>query len=255
MKPATRIDTPNRSSRRPRGWLVAALSAVMLCGCWPTVAGADDAIATQPLSGDVPAVAAQPMPGDDRETLASDVDCDANGTELSATCVLEGLHELLSATTAAPDLTFERRCEMLTPGVLAAYDLPFMAKRALGQRGEGLTSAQRQQWIDTFARMTVATYARRLSESTGPRKFEILGERAAPKDTVLVLGRVVGADKSPMPINYRMHQVGGSWKIVDVYANGTISQLALRRAEVASLFERMSFDEVVAYIDTTSRNP
>jgi len=255
MQPVKRIAVSNRSSRRRRSWLAAAASAVSLWGCWATMAVAEDGIATQPRPGDVPAVAAQPTPGAASETLASDADCDAETTEPSATCVLEGLHELLSATTAAPDLTFEQRCEILTPGVIAAYDLQFMAKRSLGQRGNGLTGAQRQQWVDAFTRMTVATYARRLSESSGPRKFEILGERAAPRDTVLVLGRVVGSDRSPMPINYRMHRIGGTWKIVDVYANGTISQLALRRAEVASLFERMSFDEVVAYIDTSSRNP
>ncbi len=31
-----------------------------------------------------------------------------------------------------------------------------------------------------------------------------------------------------------MRQTGGSWKILDVYLNGTISQLATRRSDFAS---------------------
>ena len=34
--------------------------------------------------------------------------------------------------------------------------------------------------------------------------------------------------------NYRLHQAGDSWKIVDVYLAGNISQLAQKRADFAS---------------------
>ena len=37
-----------------------------------------------------------------------------------------------------------------------------------------------------------------------------------------------------IPFNYRMHEAGGSWKIIDVYLNGNISQLAQKRADFAA---------------------
>jgi len=36
------------------------------------------------------------------------------------------------------------------------------------------------------------------------------------------------------PFNYRMHMAGDKWKVVDIYLNGTISQLALKRADFSS---------------------
>jgi phospholipid transport system substrate-binding protein len=50
----------------------------------------------------------------------------------------------------------------------------------------------------------------------------------------IVESKLVGSDKSTTPFNYRMHMVGGAWKVVDVYLNGTISQLALKRSEFSS---------------------
>ena len=38
--------------------------------------------------------------------------------------------------------------------------------------------------------------------------------------------------------NYRLHQAGTSWKIVDVYLAGTISQLAQKRSDFAATSSR-----------------
>ncbi len=185
--------------------------------------------------------------------VAAAVACDGVAPQ-SASCVIESLHRLLAKVTAGPELSFEERCDALTPGVVAAFDVDFMALKSLGPHGGKLSDADRRRWVDAFARFTAATYARRLGGSRG-RGFEILEERPARKDTVLVRGQVVGSDKAPVSIDYRMHQVGGAWKIVDVYANGTISQLALRRAEVASLLDKMSFEEAVVYVEDVAKVP
>jgi phospholipid transport system substrate-binding protein len=42
----------------------------------------------------------------------------------------------------------------------------------------------------------------------------------------------------PVQLNYRLRPVDGSWKIIDVYLNGTVSELALRRSEYSSLIQR-----------------
>jgi phospholipid transport system substrate-binding protein len=38
----------------------------------------------------------------------------------------------------------------------------------------------------------------------------------------------------PIAFNYRLHQAGNNWKIVDVYLAGNISQLAEKRADFSS---------------------
>jgi hypothetical protein len=41
----------------------------------------------------------------------------------------------------------------------------------------------------------------------------------------------------------------GAWKIIDVYLNGTVSELALRRSEYASLIKREGWNAVIAALD------
>ena len=47
-------------------------------------------------------------------------------------------------------------------------------------------------------------------------------------------------------LSYRLHDTNAGWRIVDVYLKGTVSELALRRAEYASVIDRSGFDELVA---------
>src|SRR5262249_62220665 len=61
-----------------------------------------------------------------------------------------------------------------------------------------------------------------------------------------------GGTKIPAPagerieMNYRLHATDAGWRIVDVYLKGTVSELALRRADYTSMLERSGFETLVA---------
>ena len=46
-------------------------------------------------------------------------------------------------------------------------------------------------------------------------------------------------------LTYRLHQVGGRWRIMDVFLKGTVSELALRRSDYGSVLERDGFGKLV----------
>ena len=50
-------------------------------------------------------------------------------------------------------------------------------------------------------------------------------------------------------LNYRLRSVDGDWKIIDVYLNGTVSELALRRSEYSSLIKRQGFKALLVALD------
>ena len=58
-------------------------------------------------------------------------------------------------------------------------------------------------------------------------------------DDKIVESKLVASDGTQVAFNYRMHTVDGHWKIVDIYLNGNISQLALRRADFASTVQKV----------------
>jgi phospholipid transport system substrate-binding protein len=83
---------------------------------------------------------------------------------------------------------------------------------------------------------------------TGQR-FEVLKIEPSQRGTAVVYTQVINPKEAPIAINYRMRENGDGWRIIDVYLNGTVSELALRRSEYASLIQREGWNAVIAALD------
>jgi phospholipid transport system substrate-binding protein len=165
------------------------------------------------------------------------------------TSVVESLHDiLLTCMKDAEQLGYHGRYQMLEPVLNRSFDLDFMARKSVGRHWKNLDEANQQRWLQTFERLTTANYAGRFDGYSG-QSFETLGEEPAAHETVVVRTKLVLPDDDDVQLNYRLHQNGESWQIVDVYLNGTVSELALRRSEYASVLKRGDFDTLVAQVD------
>jgi phospholipid transport system substrate-binding protein len=148
----------------------------------------------------------------------------------------------------ADSLGFEGRTEFLAPAVGGAFDLNFMAIKSLGLAGRDLDAVDRQRWVAAFNRFIVANYARRFSSYSGQR-FEALGEVPASRGHVVVRSRLLRSGKEDVRLDYRLHQTPEGWRIIDIYAHGGTSMLAMRRAEFSSFLKRQGFEELVAAVE------
>ena len=155
---------------------------------------------------------------------------------------------LLDCLKNAEALGLEGRRVKIAPAVAAAYDLPFMAEKILGRHWRELPESDHARWTDAFGRLTVATYAERMTGFTG-QSFEVLKVEQSQRGTAVVYTQVVSPKEPPIAINYRMRETGDGWRIIDVYLNGTVSELALRRSEYAAVLQRDGFQKLVASID------
>jgi phospholipid transport system substrate-binding protein len=155
---------------------------------------------------------------------------------------------LVECLKNAEPLGLEGRRAKIAPAVADGYDVPFMAEKILGRHWASLAEADRSRWIDTFGSLTVATYAERMTGYTG-QVFEVLKVEPSQRETAVVYTQVVTPKEAPIAINYRMRQDGDRWRIIDVYLNGTVSELALRRSEYAAVLQRDGFEKLVASID------
>ena len=68
-------------------------------------------------------------------------------------------------------------------------------------------------------------------------------------DTMIVRTRLIDPGDEDVELNYRMHRTAEGWKIIDVYLDGTVSELALRRSEFSGIVKRESFDALIAALD------
>src|SRR5271155_5402654 len=107
------------------------------------------------------------------------------------------------------------RYAALAPVVSGVFDVPFMARLAVGPSWSILTPTQQQQLIDAFGHYVSATYAYRFDSFSGQR-LEVTGDQPYGGE-VIVNTRIVEADNDPVTINYLMRQNGNSWQISDVY--------------------------------------
>jgi phospholipid transport system substrate-binding protein len=148
----------------------------------------------------------------------------------------------------ARELGYTRRHERLEPVIHATYDLPFMAAKTLGRHWSAVPEDDRKRFVDAFSRLTVATYADRFDQSGGSR-FEILGAEPAAQGTSLVRTRIVSEGEEPVQLDYRVRRRDDGWRIIDVFLNGTVSELAVRRSEYSEVVKRDGFAALLAALE------
>jgi len=143
---------------------------------------------------------------------------------------------LLQTMQQAKQLGVKGRFERLAPVLSNTYDIPSMSRIAVGQSWGALNPAQQAGIIEAFTRMMIANYANQFDGFSGER-FEIVQTvDRAPADK-LVKTRLVQASGKTVALDYLMRNSGGKWKAVDVYLDGTISELASRRAEFGAILK------------------
>lgn len=160
-------------------------------------------------------------------------------TQVSSTAdpgaVVQALHEDLEETMRnAETLGMQGRYRKLEPRLMESYDFERMISVAAGSHWRQAGEPERQELLNAFSRFSVATYASRFKGYSGEH-FETVNERQGPRQTVLVDTRLIRPAADPVPITYVMRANNGQWQIVDVLLEGTISELAVKRSEYATI--------------------
>ena len=105
----------------------------------------------------------------------------------------------------------------------------------------------RQQMSDSFGRYISAIYADRFDSYNG-QKLEVTGEQATALG-VIVKREIIKANGEPVEIDYMMQSGSHGWLISDIYLDGTISEVATRRAEFARILRKDGVDGLIAALN------
>jgi phospholipid transport system substrate-binding protein len=154
---------------------------------------------------------------------------------------------LLSTMKNGAALGQSGRYAKLEPVVRSTFDLPLMARLAVGPAWAGLSDGQRQQVSEAFGRYISAVYAERFDSYSG-EQLQVAGEQPVAAG-VIVHSRIVKADGEPVSIDYLLRQNAGGWQISDVYLDGTISELATRRSEFAAILRSRGIDGLISTLN------
>lgn len=148
----------------------------------------------------------------------------------------------------AKTLGFAGRYKALDPAIAASFDIPFMARVAVGHYWRKFAEDQKTSMTVRMHGLSVATYASRFKSYAG-EKFEVLASATTARGDVLVRTQIIKSNGKPVKINYLLRERGRGWRIIDVHLKGTISELARWRAEFSSVLRRKGYDGLIAAID------
>lgn len=140
---------------------------------------------------------------------------------------------LLETMKDAKTLGINGRYDKLAPAITATFDLPTMTRLAVGPSWAKISAEEQASLIEHFTRMTIATYASRFDGYSG-EKFVVDPEVKARSANRIVQTKLILVNEDPVALNYLMRGADDDWKIVDIYVNGAISELAMRRSEFAN---------------------
>lgn len=165
-----------------------------------------------------------------------------------AVAVIDRFHAtLIGVMKEAKALGVEGRFERLAPVMDQTWDFPSMSQRSLGPAWSRLDAAQRERFEQVFRGMILRTYATRFDAYTSER-FETGGSESSIAGTRIVRS-VLHAPNEDVHLDYRMRQTPEGWRVIDVYLGGTVSELAMKRAEYTSVLERDGFDALVSALE------
>ena len=173
--------------------------------------------------------------------------CSAADEEAAQTTVT-GLHQtLIDVMQRSETLGFAGRLQVLEPVIEASFDFDFISNLVTGRYWDSWEPSQQVRMVDVFTALIIATYAARF-DAYDNHEFKIVTTRPLKKERVLVRSELVSADGDAVSLDYVLHQSAGTWKIINVVAEG-VSDLSVKRADYATVLRSDGFDQLIDRID------
>jgi len=127
------------------------------------------------------------------------------------------------------------------------FDYQEMAKRSLGPAWGKLSAGQRQEFVQLFAQLLEASYSDKIEKYAQRVKIDYTGE-ILEGDYAEVRTMVVRANDR-IPLNYRLLQAGGTWKVYDVVIEG-VSLVSNYRSQFSRIIHESGYAELVKRLRT-----
>jgi len=151
---------------------------------------------------------------------------------------------LINVMTNAVRLGYKGRYEVLNPVIRKDFDLPFIARVAVGRYWRGFSAKERSELVERFSALSVSTYASRFNKFSG-EKLTLESSKAGRRGRVLVRTRLVKSNGDFITMDYVLHRRNGRWYIINVIAKG-VSDLSLKRAQYTSVIKSEGVKALIA---------
>ena len=149
-------------------------------------------------------------------------------------------------TIGAPGFKDQPRDKQITDVrqiINSIFDYSELSKRTLGRGWKKFSPEQKEEFIALFSELLENTYADRILAYTD-EKINFGDEVALKKNRVEVKSTIITKDNKSVPLNYRMIQKDGSWRVYDVVIEG-ISLVQNYRSQFREILAKKSPQDLI----------
>lgn len=125
-----------------------------------------------------------------------------------------------------------------------------MAKRSLGAPWKELNEAERKEFVELFQRLLSKSYAGKIEGYSG-EQIQYLNERHA--DEFAEVRTKIVSGKAEIPLDYRLLQIAGDWRVYDVVVDG-VSLVNNYRGQFTKIIRESSYKGLVEQLRKKSES-
>jgi len=160
----------------------------------------------------------------------------ANGSNAEAGAFILKLAERVVTGLTKPGVTAEERDRRFRDLFHEGFDVPAIARFALGRYWRTANEEERREYLKLFEELIVQTYAHRFTGYSGER-LRVVTTRAASDGESVVTTEVIRDAGAPIKVDWRVFKKDGSYKIYDIVVEG-VSMSITQRDDFAALIQR-----------------
>lgn len=146
-------------------------------------------------------------------------------------------------TPGFKELPREKQISDIRQIINGVFDYTELSKRTLGRGWKKFSADQKGKFIALFSELLENTYADRVLAYTD-EKIDFGNETALKKNRVEVKSTIITKDNKSVPLNYRMIQKEGSWRVYDVVIEG-ISLVQNYRSQFREILSKKSPQDLI----------
>jgi phospholipid transport system substrate-binding protein len=146
-----------------------------------------------------------------------------------------------------PAYAKQQRRQMVKGIVDPHFDYREMAKLSLGQTWHSISAGQRDEFVRLFADLLEASYSDKIEKYAQRVKIDYIGE--IPMGNRAEVRTVVVKPNDRIPLNYRLINEDGTWKVYDVMIEG-VSLVSNYRSQFRRIIHQSSYADLVRRLQT-----
>jgi phospholipid transport system substrate-binding protein len=158
------------------------------------------------------------------------------GEESAPAKVIRETADAVIAVLARTDLSAEQKRREIEKIVEKSFDFTTLSRLVLARNWNTLNPEQQQRFVTELKRHLSLTYGRNI-ETYHNERVVITGEREEARGDRIVKTRITRPNGQDIPVDYRLRERDGAWRVIDVVIDG-VSLVANYRSQFQSIISR-----------------